>query len=144
MSRIAAVFLLAALLSGCMATSGREWLNSPIEERAAPAATDLAGVEATTPARPRLSHTVTLGETYASAPEPALGGVARGAPVQVNVQTHVPVVVNNWGGYGYGYGYPTGVGNVSAPARTARASNAAQQVGADFPAVPDYGPPAMR
>lgn len=108
------------------------------------AAADPIAGEVTTAARPRLSHTVTLGETYATAPEPLSGVAASGAPIQVHVQTQVPVVVNNWGGYGYGYGYTSGVGRVSAPVRAARASSASQQVGTDFPAVPDYGPPAMR
>ncbi|RYZ09859.1 MAG: hypothetical protein EOO73_02975 [Myxococcales bacterium] len=145
MRQLRALAVLPLLLSGCAATSGREWLNSPIEERAHPSAVDVMKTELPADSRPRLSHTVTLGESYAALPPRSSGTGASAAPVQVNVQTQVPVVVNNYGGgYGYGYGYGYGAGYV-APARASRSNAAAsQKVGADFPAVPDYGPPAMR
>jgi hypothetical protein len=95
-----------------------------------------------------LSHTVTLGESYAVGAEP---GAPVGAGSGTTVQVNVPVTINNMGGYGYGYGsygygygYPyAGGGRVgAAPARTTR--SAAPQVGADFPAPPDYGPRALK
>lgn len=145
MSAIPAVVILSVVVSGCASTSGRDWLNSPIDERAPPTVLATTSTEPPSAPRPRLSHTVTLGETYASAPEP-VSPVASGASVQVNVQTQVPVVVNHFGGYGYGYGYSygSGGGSFSTPVRVGRAASAAQQVGADFPAVRDYGPRAMR
>jgi len=92
-------------------------------------------------ARPRLSHTVTLGETYASALAPPVGV----APTtQVNVTTHVPVTINNWGyGYGYGYGGVT-ASRASVVTVPVRAATSDQKVGADFPKVPDYGPRALK
>jgi hypothetical protein len=98
-------------------------------------------------ARPRLSHTVTLGETYVGEATPAVS--SRGTPVQVNVQTQVPIVINNYGGYGYGYGYGGygyGYGRVAAPrsAATRTTSAAPIRVGGDFPAPPDYGPRALK
>jgi hypothetical protein len=103
-------------------------------------------------ARPRLSHTVTLGETYGGEATPAVS--SRGTPAQVNVHTHVPVVVNNYGGYGYGYGgygygyggNGYGYGRAAAPRTTgSRTTSAAPiKVGGDFPPPPDYGPRAFR
>lgn len=93
--------------------------------------------------RPRLSHTVTLGETYVT--EATRAAPHGGPAVQVNVHTQVPVVINNYSGYGYG-GYGYGYGSV-APSRAtpARAtSGAPTKVGGDFPAPPDYGPRALK
>ena len=102
--------------------------------------------------RPRLSHTVTLGETYVSEPAPA--APSGSPPVQVNVHTQVPIVINNYGGYGYGYGYGghgygyggRGYGRAATPRATpARTTSAAPiKVGGDFPPPRDYGPRALR
>ncbi len=140
---------LSVALSGCALTSGREWLNSPLEARSEAVEVNLMQTEAVAESRPRLSHTVTLGESYEieAGPYAPEGGPA----VQVNVHTEVPVIINNMGGYGYGYGgygygsaYPSAYSarSVAAPARTTR--SAAPKVGADFPAPPDYGPRALK
>lgn len=150
MSRLPAIALWAVLLSGCATTSGREWLNSPIEERGHPSGAQVVAMEEPIEARPRLRKTVTLGETYAVAPQRSAGAAPSGAPsVQVNVQT--PVTVNNYGGgygyggYGYGYNYRTGYGyGTRTTVGATRSSAPSQKVGADWPAIPSYGPPAMR
>ena len=133
--------MLSLVLASC-ATSGREWVDSPIEAQQASAVSATGPMEAPSEARPRLNHTVTLGESYATYPvaaRPAAPGV------QVNVTT--PVVINNhYGGYGYGYGYAVPYNSGAAVvAPTPRVSQpASQKVGADFPAPPDYGPRALR
>jgi hypothetical protein len=84
---------------------------------------------------------VTLGESYA-VNEPVSAGPAGTPPVQVNVTTHVPVVVNNYAGYGYGYYSSTFSGPATTPIRATRSTET--KVGADFPAPPDYGPRALK
>lgn len=138
---------LSLALSGCASTSGHEWLNSPLDQRAETWTVSVAQAEPAPDVRPRLSHTVTLGETYPAAYDAA---APVGPPgVQVNVNTQV---INNMGGYGYGYGYG-GYGYGSSYARGSRASVAPvratrsappTKVGSDFPAPPDYGPRALR
>jgi hypothetical protein len=146
MTRLRALLVLSLALTGCASTSGHEWLNSPVDQQTRQAPTSAPPAETAAEYRPRLSHTVTLGESYEVATEPGLAS-DRGAPtVQVNVST--PVIVNNLGGYGYGSAYGYGrsssynYGAVGA-ARGAR-SAPAPKVGADFPAPPDYGPRALR
>jgi hypothetical protein len=152
-----AVLLLAGSLPSCAATSGREWLEAPIEPRTSfpPRAAAFAVVDETAEARPRLRHTVTLGESYVAAPQTSSPLVA-GPAVQVNVTNNIPIVVNQPAGYGYGYGYGYGF----APAYTYRAGrgNAAgvaappvratpgmpMKVGGDFPPPPDFGPRALK
>jgi len=135
---------LGLILSSCASTSGRAWLDSPVEQRAEAWTASTPPPEPSEAPRPRLSHTVTLGESYAA--EPVYGDPVAPAPVQVNVST--PVIINNYGGYGagYGYGYASpyaySSGRVGAPARATH--SAAPKVGADFPAPPDYGPRALR
>jgi hypothetical protein len=133
--------VLSLALAGC-ASSGREWVDSPLEVQQASALPATGPMEAPSDARPRLDHTVTLGESYATYPA-AAHPVAPG--VQVNVTT--PVVINNhYGGYGYGYGYTVPYTRGGAVVTTAPrvAQPASQKVGADFPAPPDYGPRALR
>jgi hypothetical protein len=99
-----------------------------------------------------LSHSVTLGESYADSRGTYAAPVGDPAPVQVNVHTQVPVIVNNYGGYGAygygygGYGYAGGYGvSVRAAGSSGRTTHTTDaKVGADFPAVPDYGPRAMK
>jgi len=134
--------VLCLALSSCAATGGRDWLNSPIDERAEPVTTGAIQLEIVASARPRLSHTVTLGESYYVSEGTA---VAPGAAPAVQVNVSTPVVVNNYGGYGYGYGfYPStfGARSVAAPVRATY--SAAVKVGSDFPAPPDYGPRALK
>jgi hypothetical protein len=134
--------VLCLALTSCATTSGRDWLNAPLEPQTSPPTDDVALGMAAPEARPRLNHTVTLGETYASAPAPAPPGGAAPA-TQVNVTTHVPVTINNWGGYGYGYGGVT-ASRASILTAPVRAAGSDQKVGADFPKVPDYGPRALK
>jgi hypothetical protein len=140
-------------LSSCATTSGREWLEAPIEPRAVAAqdATAVLVTDDNVESRPRLRRTVTLGESYVAAPDPAAPVV--GPAVQVNVTNNIPIVVNHPIGYGYsyGYGYASGYGygyarshaaSVGAPVRAT--PSMPQQVGGDFPPPPDYGPRALR
>jgi hypothetical protein len=149
MVQLRAIMGFAACLAGCAGTSGREWLSAPIEERTTPRFTEVGNISEATESRPRLSHTVTLGETYgAPATPPSTSSAPSGATVQVNVQTQVPVTVNHYGGYGYGgYGYGYGAGypaGTLAPGRATRSAAASQKVGADFPPIVSYGPRAMK
>lgn len=141
-----ALLVLGLAQASCAATSGQEWLNAPVEPSRALLPPSAETTEPVSQAPPRLSHTVTLGESYSVAPPPAAAGLVGGPAVQVNV----PVVINNYAGYGsaYGYGGYVAYGRGSYGARgivaPVRATGAAQKVGADFPAVPDYGPRAMK
>jgi hypothetical protein len=145
MTKLGAPLLIGLACAGCATTSGNAWLSSPLEQQAELSHEVSIAAEPSAEARPRLSHTVTLGETYVSPPSPA---APSGVPaVQVNVQTQVPIVVNNYGGYGYGYayggyGYGANATTRSTSARTS--SGAPTKVGGDFPAPPDYGPRALR
>jgi len=144
--------LLSLALSGCATTSGRDWLDAPLDPRSATSApNDVASATADEPieARPRLRHTVTLGETFEAPPE-VLVGAAAGPSVQVNVST--PVYVST-PAYGYGYGYggygatSRGAGYYGYGGRVSGApvrGGAPTKVGGDFPAPPDYGPRALR
>lgn len=135
-------------------------MESPIEPRAAAVerrvdvpASDAFDVSASdvSASRPRLRHTVTLGESYAVVADAARPPVA-GPSVQVNVTT--PVIINNPVGYGYGvsygYGVGYGYGRSSDGARSVAASRGTSshgmptQVGGDFPPPPDYGPRALK
>ena len=126
---------------GCATTSNRDWLSSPIEPRAQLDAQALETPPTESESRPRLSHSITLGESFASDAAPASASAS--TPVQVNVHTQVPIVINNYGGYGYGgYGYGASTRAHAAPVRATSA--APTQVGGDFPAPPDFGPRALR
>jgi hypothetical protein len=152
MARLGEALLVSASLFGCASTSGRDWLNSPIDERPPPAALEVAAVQGESEARPRLSHTITLGQTYADPATPAPGPAAPGVPA---VQVNVPVTIHNYVGYGsagYGYaaygsyGYGTARASAGAVQSAGRSSGTggSQPVGGNWPAVPDYGPKAMR
>ena len=143
MTELRALLVVSLACAGCATTSGREWLSSPLDEHAELQAEVLQAPPAESEPRPRLSHIVTLGETYVAEATPA--AVSGGPPVQVNVHTQVPIVINNYGGYGYGYGgygYGAAAPSRATPARTTSA--APTKVGGDFPAPPDYGPRALR
>ena len=82
------LILLSLALSSCAATSGREWLASPIDERSEPSVASVVETHAVEAPRPRLSHTVTLGESYATSNRTVGVTAAGGAsPLQVNVHT---------------------------------------------------------
>ncbi len=149
-----AVLLFSLGLPSCATTSGREWLEAPIEPRApaSHAESALTVTDESVEARPRLRHTVTLGETYVAAPQAT--APAAGPAVQVNVTNNIPIVVNHPIGYGYGYGYGYGAARGYGSARGAGASfsgapvratpSMPTKVGGDFPPPPDYGPRALR
>jgi len=146
------LLLLCLALPGCATTSGRDWLDAPLEPHATVSAqTSVAPtvVEEPSEARPRLRHTVTLGESFEPPPEAPM--VAAGGPsVQVNVSTPVYVSTPAYGyGYGYGYGYSSrgaayGDGGRVSNAPVRATPSAPTKVGGDFPAPPDYGPRALR
>lgn len=127
---------------GCASTSGRDWLNTPLD--AAAAGTTPAEVQpsvaASVEARPRLQHTITLGESYAVASNTGSGvPAAAGAGTQVNVHTYVPVTLNNYGYGGLGYVYANdGDDRPPSPARPSQPSHL--RPGQDFPSPPSYGP----
>jgi hypothetical protein len=109
-------------------------VNAPIDVSAAPPLGVSLADEGAGTARPRLRHSITLGESHAGSP-PAPTGAAPDAPatVQVNVHTYVPVTINNYGGFDYA------VDHDGAPrARTSR--TAPVHPGQDFPTPPSYGP----
>lgn len=156
MSARSVLLLLAGSLTSCAATScaatsGREWLEAPIDPAASSAqraaAVSVEGEAAE--ARPRLRHTVTLGETYVALPDASVSG-AGASGVQVNVTNNI--VVNQPSGSGYGYGYGPGyayhygrgsaAGVSAAPIRAT--SGMPTTVGGDFPAPPDYGPRQLK
>jgi hypothetical protein len=143
MTGLRALLVVSLACAGCATTSGHDWLSSPIEQRAELDALVSEVPPAQMESRPRLSHTITLGETYTSEAAPAAS--SGGSPVHVNVHTQVPIVINNYGGYGYGYG-GYGYGRAATPrAAPTRATSAAPiKVGGDFPAPRDYGPRALR
>lgn len=138
---------------GC-ATTGLGWVNEPengvdlappmapssVEPRrpprAAPSATVESGAE-TARSRPRLDHTVTLGESVSIAPQappydPRVAGV-------VNVNVYVSPSSAGYGGYGgYFYAAPVGVG-VPVGART-MGTSAQLRPGLDWRSPPSFGP----
>lgn len=117
---------------GCSTTSGQDWVNSPLEVAAPPPLEVTVATESTVAPRPRLQHSVTLGESYTGS-SPALAAPGEATGVQVNVHTHVPVTINNYGSYGYAV-----VDDTTPRARTTR--SAPLQPGQDFPSLPNHGP----
>lgn len=145
MTELRALLVVSLACAGCATSGGHAWLDSPIDARAELHAQVVTAPVGEIEPRPRLSHTVTLGETYVAQATPASSN--GGAPVQVNVHTQVPIVINNYASYGYGYGYGGHGYGRAAPSRTtpSRATSAAPiKVGGDFPAPPDYGPRALK
>jgi hypothetical protein len=131
--------------AGCATSGGHDWLSSPIDAHVGSHADVVAFPATEMEPRPRLSHTVTLGETYAG--EATRAAPSGGSPVEVSVHTQVPIVINNYGGYGYGFGgYGYGYGRGAMPRSASRRATSAAplKVGGDFPAPPDHGPRALR
>ena len=91
--------------------------------------------------RPRLAHTVTLGEIDFAASRAEAPASRSGAAVIVNNYTQVNVVTPS---YGYGnYGYFRSAPSFSpgaAPVAPARFGVSGPQPGQDWPAVADHGP----
>lgn len=147
-----ALLLFGLGLPSCATTSGREWLEAPLEPRApsSHAGPAFTVAEEAVEARPRLRHTVTLGESYAAVPQAT--AAAAGPAVQVNVTNNIPVIVHHPIGYGYGYGYGYGARGYGVAPGSARFVGAPlkatpsmpTKVGGDFPPPPDHGPRALR
>jgi hypothetical protein len=158
--RIGLLLTLAALASGCGAT-GLAWvaesdspsasgsgehvdMSSPVvgvARASGPSSISAAtepDPEPTAEARPRLNHTVTLGEVYALPPSDA-PGAAPGSGVSVTINNYTNVA--SPAGYGYGYtsfGYGRGSSGFSGSG-AARSSTSGPQAGQNWPAIADHG-----
>ncbi len=115
--------LVAVLLPAC-ASAPRPSTRARVVPTTAEATEDDWNVAAPPPpSRPRLTHTITLGEAWAASPSAAhAGSTTLGAPTvviqnQVSVVNQAPTYV---GGYGYG-GIP-GTGGVRAPVSSSSSS----------------------
>ena len=152
----ALLLLLLAASTGCGAT-GLAWveepqtsarasepidLNRPVSPRPETAAMIPATAEQDpgADARPRLSHTVTLGEIDVQSPNAPPAAGPGGVSVTINNYTTVAVP-----GTGYGYatfGYGRGAGsfyNSGSATRAATPSSSGPQAGQNWPAVADHG-----
>lgn len=166
---------LGLVLVGCAHTT--ETRESSAELVAAPATREVVVIDEPPPAeteapraRPRLTQTITLGQsngeaTYSAAPAPAAQGQG-GNTNNVVVNNHVivqqapPVYYGGYGGYGYGYGTYGRGGHVrsgsSSTSSTSWGSNGFEgarrtaapgqtpAVGGNWAPAPSYGPAPMR
>jgi hypothetical protein len=153
--RSGALLALAGALSGCGAT-GLDWVaesETPARQAetvnmsravvypAGPAS--VAALEEQEPAsdaRPRLSHTVTLGEIEAVPPSATAGASAPGVSVTINNYTSVNAASPAYGyaNVGFARSQPSfslsgGVGSAS------RASGSGLQAGQNWPSIADHG-----
>lgn len=167
---------LGALLVGCAHTT--ETRETSAEILSAPSAREVVAVDEPPPreaepprARPRLTQTITLGQsngdaTYSGAPgAPPQGQAGSTNNVVVNnnviVQQAPPVYYGGYGGYGYGYGsYGSrgfgrggGFGRSSSAAwggsgfegaRRTAAPGQTPAVGGNWAPAPSYGPAPMK
>jgi len=139
-----------ALLVGCGAT-GLDWVGEahvnarPTHATVTSSSTSLSIPATVDPdsiaeARPRLNHTVTLGEIDVAAAERTAGDAPAAPPgVSVTVNNY------NWAGYSTpAYGYPSyGYARFQpsfSPGNAARSSTAGPQPGQNWPAISDHGP----
>jgi hypothetical protein len=123
---------------GCAATTGEDWLNTPIDATAPSSISEVPPLVESADARPRLRQTVTLGESYALATSDAYRPApAAAAGVHVNVSTYVPVTNNYYGGYGYAY---TNGPLLDRPSAGHPSQPPPLQPGQDFAPPPSYGP----
>jgi hypothetical protein len=135
--RIYVLLGLATAQVGCATTSGQDWLNSPVDPPASPVAKNelYVSADSAVQSRPRLRHTVTLGESYVSSISGAPAGAnPSGDSLHVSVRTLVPVTVNNYTAYGWADRYDAPRAVTPAP------RSAPLQPGQDFPSPPSYGP----
>jgi hypothetical protein len=140
LTRLLPLLVLGTTL-GCVATSGQDWLSSPIDAAPPESIASATPVIDTPATRPRLRETVTLGESYVVATRDAYGSPPAGAAaVQVNVSTYVPVTNNYYGGYG-GLGYVYANDTVGERPNAIHPSQPAPlQPGQSFAPPPSYGP----
>ncbi|MEO7032568.1 MAG: hypothetical protein ABI335_02015 [Polyangiaceae bacterium] len=88
-------------------------------------------------ARPRLSHTVTLGEIDVQSPSAPVASGPAGVSVTINNYTNVAAP---GGGYGYaGYGYGRGASAFIGSGGAARSSTSGPQAGQNWPGIADHG-----
>jgi hypothetical protein len=152
----------SCVLAGCGAT-GLDWVDEAHVARVSAASSSnqhasptsvipaTAELEAEAPLRPRLNHTVTLGEIDVDTAERAPGAPngAMGPSVTINNYNVMNASTPGYSvgpgyGYGYGYGY-SGVGygrtTSSFSAGRAPASSApAIAPGQNWPTISDHGP----
>ena len=136
-----------AVIAGC-AGSGREWVRAPepggfdSEQLTSELSPEPLDSESTAVShRPRLSRSITLGESFATG-----GGQQHAAP---NQGGSIVVTVNNYLApqtfVPYGVGFSGFVdpfdGSVRGPARARGPQPAAPALGGNWPAVRDSGPP---
>jgi len=157
----AARFALASSLGLCAAcgASGLDWVSEPHLEsmsaqrstvvasnvvRATPASIPATAEQGVIEPRPRLNHTVTLGEIEAVATAPPAGQAVAGPSVIVNNYNQVNVVTPAFGYGNYGYSQPGhgraghGPGRVTPYGSQSAASGPLP--GQNWPSVADYGP----
>jgi len=127
---------------GCGATAGQDWLAEPLPAAAVSMAQSgerrALETETTPEARPRLRHTITLGESYVASSTSYASAPSGAASVQVNA--YVPITFNNGYGYGgVGYVY-AGDGQHRPPSHAQPSPPSQLQPGQNFPSPPSYGP----
>ncbi len=141
------------LLTGCASTTGLGWVDeahsgqtsviSSSQARAVIPAT--AEPEPVADVRPRLNHTVTLGEIDVATAErgEGPGDAPYGPSVTINNYNVMNGATPTYG-YGYGYGY-VGGGYARSAARfstgsAARSSSSGPSPGQSWPTISDHGP----
>ncbi len=149
--------LLALSSAGCGAT-GLDWvaesevpapatqpteLNRPVApQRAAvsiPATAEQDPSDLVSDARPRLSHTVTLGEIDVQPPSAPAAPGATGVSVTINNYTSVAAPGGGYGYASFGYGRAQSTfSNVGSAARSGSASSG-PQAGQNWPTIADHG-----
>src|SRR6478609_10482815 len=144
---------LLASCGGCGAT-GLDWVGEAHLESAslqrvnaehsssvvAPTSVAIPATAEPSDSRPRLNHTVTLGEVDAAATQSAAAPSGQGPTVIVNNYNQVNVVTPS---FGYGNAYALGTGRFS-PAHVtphgAQTGASSPLPGQSWPAVADHGP----
>lgn len=126
------------LLAGCASASNADWLREPEQGLSAAGerlsgsqgAHTLAPVSDAPPVRPRLRHTVTLGETTSGGLEPSAPAAApTGAPASVTVNNYVTVPAPTYGGW-----------TDPRPSRAAPPQGQPAKPAGSWPSPPSYGP----
>lgn len=142
---------LAISLAGCGAAAGHGWVDDPrgghppvTSASQAQPVSALGTTEGALQgaARPRLNHTVTLGEIEVAAADPTAGAPSRGGAGNPSVTINNYNVVNLATPAGYGYaalGYGPASPSFSAGS-AAHSSSAAVTPGQSWPVIADHGP----
>jgi hypothetical protein len=146
------VFAGALALTGCGST-GLGWVGEAHSEQSTVTSSShsqhavipaTAEPEPVADVRPRLNHTVTLGEIEVAPAERASADAAGPAWGGPSVTINNYNVMNAPPAYGYGYGYSSvGYGRSSpsfSPGSAARATAPALTPGQNWPSISDHGP----